>query len=299
MQCPDCGAYYSEEDQFCGECGRSLLAETPPVEPSSAPPAEEQAAVTQKPAPRPQKPAPAPAAAKPGRSFSRLALALGVVAVLLLCVCVIGAALLFSIAGESTTDPTAAMPAQGELLHHEDFHDPGSGWDTWDEGFTTAKYRDGAYRLVINREDYMAWSYPVDGDKFEDVAIEVDARQIEGSLDSSFGPIIRHQVDEEAYYWFQISADGYYSVEKKWQGEWILLQAWEASGAIKQGLNATNRIRVVCYRDRFSFYVNGTHLVDLTDDTLRAGVAGVAAGAYAEPPVVVDFDDLRVYALEE
>ena len=27
MQCPDCGAYYSEEDEFCGECGRRLSSE--------------------------------------------------------------------------------------------------------------------------------------------------------------------------------------------------------------------------------------------------------------------------------
>jgi len=56
---------------------------------------------------------------------------------------------------------------------------------------------------------------------------------------------------------------------------------------------------VVSYRDRFSFYVNGTHLTDLMDDTLRAGVAGLAAGAYAEPPVVVHFDNLSVYTLED
>jgi hypothetical protein len=224
---------------------------------------------------------------------------LGVVAVLLLCLCVIGAALLFSIAEESTVDPADPIPPQGELLVHEDFRDPGSGWDTWDEFFTAGKYVDGAYRLAVTREDYMAYSYPADGERFKDVAIEVDVRQVEGSLDSTFGLVVRHQVDEEQYYWFQISGDGYYSVEKKWQGEWVLLQAWEASGAINQGLDATNQIRIVCYRNRFSFYVNDTHLVDLIDSSLRAGVAGVAAGAYAEPPVVVDFDNLRVYALDD
>ena len=295
MQCPDCGAYYIAEDQFCGECGRSLSPETPAAEPAISLPVKEQAAATQKPARR----SPAPVPAKPKPSFPKLSLALGVAIFLLLCLGAIGAGLLFSAVEEATGNPSDPMPAQGELLYLEDFRDPGSGWDQWDDGYTAGKYVDGAYRLAVTREDYMAYSYPVDGDRFKDAVVEVEARQIEGSLDSTFGLIVRHQVDEEQYYWFQISGDGYYSVEKKWQDEWILLQSWEASGAIKQGLDVTNQIRVVCYGDRFSFYVNGTHLTDLTDDTLRSGVPGVAAGAYAEPPVLVDFDNLRVYALED
>ena len=297
MQCPDCGAHYSAEDQFCGECGRSLSPETPPIEPVTSLPMKEPATATQKPARR--APAPLPAKPKPKWAFPRLPLALGVAIFLLLCLGVIGTGLLFSIVGESTVGPTRSAPVQGELLHLEDFRDPGSGWDTWDEGYIAGKYVDGAYRLAVTRENYMAYSYPVDGEKFKDAVIEVDARQIEGSLNSTFGLIVRHQVDEDQYYWFQISGDGYYSVEKKWQGEWILLQAWEETGAIKQGLDTTNQIRVVCYGDRFSFYVNGTHLTDLTDDSMRSGIPGVAAGAYAEPPVLVDFDNLRVYALED
>ena len=28
MQCPDCGAHFVKEDEFCGECGRQLSWET-------------------------------------------------------------------------------------------------------------------------------------------------------------------------------------------------------------------------------------------------------------------------------
>ena len=297
MECPDCGAVYSKEDLFCGECGRPLSTETPPGESSTPPPVEVQATATHKPAKRP--PAPAPVAPQPKRTFSKLAVILGVVIFLLLCLCVAGAGLLFSIVEESVANPTGAIPAQGELLYQEDFRDPGSGWDTWSDESTAGKYVDGEYRLAVYDEDYMAWSYPADTHEFKDFAIEADARQVEGSLDSTFGLIVRHQVDEEQYYWFQISGDGYYSVEKKGEGGWILLQEWEPSDAIKQGLDATNRLRVVCYGDRFSFYANETHLTDLVDDTLRAGAIGLAAGAYDEPPVVVHFDNLSVFAIED
>ena len=297
MQCPDCGAVYSKEDLFCGECGHPLSTETTPGESSSSPRVEDEATATPKPVKRPA--APAPVAPQPKRSFSKLALILGGVFFLLLCLCIAGAGILFSIVEESAANPTGAVPAQGDLLYEDDFRDPGSGWDTWSEDATAGKYVDGEYRLAVYAEDYMAWSYPADDEEFADFAIEADARQVEGSLDSTFGLLVRHQVDEERYYWFQISGDGFYSVEQKWDNEWILLQEWEPSDAIKQGLEATNRLRVVCYRDRFIFYVNDTHLIDLVDDTLRSGAIGLAAGAYAEPPVVVHFDNLSVYALED
>jgi hypothetical protein len=297
MECPDCGAVYSKEDLFCGECGRPLSTETPPGESSSSPRAEDQMTATHKPARRP--PVAAPVTPQPRRSFSKLALTLGGVALVLLCFCVVGAGILFSILEESVTNPTGTVPAQGDLLYEDDFRDPGSGWDTWSEDATSGKYVDGEYRLAVYQEDYMAWSYPADDEEFADLAIEVEARQVEGSLDSTFGLLVRHQVDEERYYWFQISGDGYYSVEEMRDGEWILLQEWEPSDAIKQGLESTNRLRVVCYGDRFSFYVNETHLTDLVDDALRSGAIGLAAGAYAEPPVVVHFDNLSVYALED
>jgi len=184
------------------------------------------------------------------------------------------------------------------LLYQDDFRDPASGWDAWDDGATSGKYVDGGYRLAVRLKNYMAWSHPVDTKEFKDFAIEVDARQVEGSLDSTFGPIVRVQTDDERYYWFQISGAGYFSVELKEEGEWVRLQDWEESSAVTQGLDATNRIRVICYEDRFSFSVNGTHLADVTDDTLRAGIIGLAAGAYTEPPVVVDFDNLSVYELQ-
>jgi len=225
---------------------------------------------------------------------------LGVVIVLLLFLGVCVAVFLIPITGKKPVAGPFAVPAVGELLYHDDFRDPASGWDAWDEGGSTSvKYVDGEFRLAVVRENYMAWSHPPEDGKFRDFAIEVDVRQVEGNLNSTFGPIVRYDPDVERYYWFQISGDGYYSVEETSEGEWIVLQEWEASDAIEKGLDATNHIRVVCDGNRFSFYVNDTLVTQLTDGTLRAGTVGLAAGTSTEPPVVVLFDNLRVYALED
>lgn len=291
MQCPDCGAFYNEGDEFCGECGLRLGAETPPGELPSTSGAEGNATATI---------APVPEAPRPTRSRSRSVLTVGGAIFILLILCAIGAGILFSALEEAAPSASDSVPAAGvRLLYHDDFRDPASGWDAWDDGGTSGKYVDGEYRLTVALENYMVWSHPAPDREFKDFAVEVDARQIHGSLDGSFGLIVRHDVDKERYYWFQISGSGHYWVEKKWEGEWILLEEGDASDAVKEGLDATNEIQVICYRDRFRFSVNNTLVTELTDDALRTGIVGLAAGAYAEPVMVVLFDNLRVYALED
>ncbi len=297
MQCPECGAFYSEEDEFCGECGFRLRIETPRIESPSSPRGEDRATI--KHAAGLRQPATPRVGPKASRSPSDLLPILGVVIVLLLFIGVCVAVLVIPITGKKPVAGPYAEPAQGELLYHEDFRDPASGWETWDSVITSVKYVDGELRLAVVRGDYMAWSHAPEDRQFRDFAVEVDVRQVEGNLNSTFGPIVRYDLDRERYYWFQIRGDGYYWVEENREGEWIVLQEWEASDAIKKGLDATNHIRVVCDGDRFSFYVNDTLVTELTDGTLRAGTVGLAAGTGAEPPVVVLFDNLSVYALED
>ncbi len=297
MKCPECGAFYSEEDEFCGECGFRLRIETPPIESPNPPRGEDRAPIARKPARR--SPAPPPVAPQPSRSVSKLPLILGVVVMLLLCLGIGAAMFMPGIMERSEVDSTGAVPAIGELLYQEDFRDPDSGWDEWDDYLTSGKYVDGEYRLAVVPEKYIVWSHPAPDRKFKDFAVEVDARQIQGSLDGYFGLIVRHDVDKERYYWFQISGSGHYWVDKMWEGERIALKEGEAPDAVKTGLDATNQIQVICYRDRFRFSVNGTLVTELTDDSLRTGVVGLAVGTGIEPPVVVLFDNLRMYALED
>jgi len=224
---------------------------------------------------------------------------LGVVIVLLLFLGVCVAVFLIPITGKKPVAGPYAVPAAGELLYQDDFRDPASGWETWDDVATSSEYVDGEFRIAVRFKDYAAWTHPSSGREFRDFAIEVDARQVEGSLHSTFGPIVRYEPDEERYYWFQISGDGRYCVEESSEGEWTILQEWEASDAIKTGLDAVNHIQVICEGDRFRFSINDTVLTELTDSTLRAGIIGLAAGAFTEPPVVVEFDNLSVYALDK
>lgn len=298
MQCPDCGAYAGKEDLFCGECGRPLARETPPKKPLSPEEAKDLPTVLVRPSSRPSRPA---AAAVRERKSTSLAPGLVLVGIGLLLLCLFAGGLLFWLRSRETTTvvPTQSQPDQRVLVYGDDFADPDSGWDVYDDEDTQAGYVDGEYGIAVHRVEYMAWGNPDPGPELVDFEVEVDARLVEGPLDNNFGLLVRYQSDEDNFYWFQISADGYYSVDLRQGGEWITLVYWEESDAVQQGVGATNRLRVVCQGSQFSFFANDTFLTEVTDGELGSGSIGLAAGAYDEAGVVIHFDDLRVYALEE
>lgn len=292
MQCRDCGAHVTEEDLFCGECGRPLASPATPVEPLSPEEAKDLPTIGLEPPARPPSAAPP---ARPAKKSSALlpVLILAGIGLVLLCLFVGG---LFAWLGAREESTKGRL---GELLYEETFDDPASGWDTYSEDDTWAGYVDGEYRLEVYRDNYVTWGNPEPGLDLDGFVIEVDARQVEGPLDNNFGLLVRYQADDENYYWFEISSDGYYSVDLMQAGEWITLVGWQTSEAINQGGGATNHLQVISDGSQFSFYANGTHLTDVTDNALDVGNVGLAAGSFDEPGVVVHFDNVKVYALQE
>lgn len=307
MECPDCGAYCSEEDEFCGECGRRLSPETGDdtqetetwsPEPDSL---EDLAGDLFEPPPKPPQREPVVESKPQKRNLLPIALVVGL-ALVMICLCAGGGVLWFVLREDSTpAPPTAVLAEPGALLYEENFDDPSGGWSTFDGDGVSVSYEDGGYQMVIDRTEYMVWGNPEPGLDLADLAIEADVRQVEGPLDNNFGVFVRYLEgdDQYSYYWFQISSDGFYSVDLRDEGEWITLVGWEASPSIQTGLGVTNRMRVECSAGRFSFYNNNVHLVDVFDGTIGRGSIGLAAGTFEEPGVVVQFDDVRVYELGE
>jgi hypothetical protein len=336
MNCPDCGAYIGPEDVFCGECGRPVSPEATPERPPTpaevrdrktelvAPPATPRPRPPATPRPRP------PAARSTETKKSPLIPILGVSAVglVLLCLCLGGvlfwlgsgqdatptAVIDVSPASEGTT-PTAVIdvssPSKGatplavtdvpiarDLVYRQDFENGDGGWDVYSDNDTFAEYAEGSYRLGILTANYLTWGNPDPALDLSDFEIEVDTQQLEGPLDNNLGILIRYQ-DGDNFYWFEISGDGYYSVDLLQNDEWQTLASWEVSEAIQQGLGVTNRLRVVCRGSEFEFYVNDVYLTSVSDETFATGNVGLAVGAFDEPGVVVQFDNLRVYSLQE
>jgi hypothetical protein len=151
-------------------------------------------------------------------------------------------------------------------------------------------------QLIINIEEpnllqYTTLNEPI----FADFVLEVDVTQLAGDLENSYGVLFRMQ-NPGQFYRFDITGNGLYVLERhNVDGTWTrFLDDWVDSAAIKQGLTATNRLKVVAQGPMLSFYVNDQLLQQVNDASYAAGQIALDAGTFGRGGLEVAFDNVVV-----
>jgi len=183
---------------------------------------------------------------------------------------------------------------QGVLLQ-EGFDDPGSGWGIERQPEFERGYSGGAYFIQLYVPNWFVWTTP--DRSFGDVIVEVDVQPTSDSPSGHFGLLCRH-TDWDNFYYFAISADGYYGIFRRVGGGSLELVTGDGRGmsfspAIKTG-GEVNSVMAVCRGDQLTFYANGELLESVIDDALRRGDVGLGAGSDEAGAVRVQFDNLLV-----
>jgi hypothetical protein len=174
----------------------------------------------------------------------------------------------------------------------ETFDDARSGWTLVQNNQAEIAIGGGQLRIIVKQPDSLAWSVTA-GKTFGDFTLDVDATPLTGPDDNDYGVIVR-RVDDNNFYRFEISGDGYFNIQKRQKGKWQKLVAdWTESSAIRKGA-ATNHLRVVCAGRTLTFFVNQVQVAQVSDDTFARGEVGVLAGTLTEPGVQVAFDNFQV-----
>ena len=188
--------------------------------------------------------------------------------------------------------PPATQSTSGEVLYEDDFEDTSGAWLSQRDADGITDYDQGGYRIKVDIAEWFFWVQS--GRTFTDVQIDVEAKKIGGPDSNELGVICRYQ-DEDNFYFFTVTSDGYYAVTRMDSEEYILIGMNELrySEAILQG-DATNHLRAVCKGDNLQFYVNGTLLADVHDATLPAGDVGLIVGTTETPGADILFDNLVV-----
>ena len=182
--------------------------------------------------------------------------------------------------------------SSGEVIFQDDFSNPNSGWVNLTNDSGTLDYFDGYYRVEVQGDHQMLWTGP--GMNFSDVRLEADSIKVIGSPDDIYGVVCRG-ADQDNFYFFVISSDGYYGVGKLINGiqSLIDLPGMLPSEVISQD-KAKNHLRADCVADRLDFYVNGHRLASAKDSELTKGDVGVIAGNLENTRTVVLFDNFSV-----
>ncbi len=192
----------------------------------------------------------------------------------------------------NATSPDAASP-KAEILFDDNFSDSNSGWDDIEDEEGITGYRDGGYRILINKTDWYFWSTP--GKNFTDVVIDVEATKTSGPDNNEYGIICRYK-DENNFYIFSISSDGYYGISKFLNGDQsgVGMDDMQFNDKVVKLGSATNKLRATCNSDSLKLEVNGEVLADVKDTDLTSGDVGLIASTFDEVGVNILFDNFVV-----
>jgi hypothetical protein len=185
-------------------------------------------------------------------------------------------------------------PTPGSTLFQDDFSNPTSGWQVGEDASGSVAYQEGWFRFRITNPHAVKISTP--GLKLNDMRIEVDATKIGGPDDNHFGILCRYE-DENNFYFFTMSSDGYSAIGKYKDGHlvWLGKEQMQPNDAIQQG-NNTNHLRADCIGDNLTFYLNGRLFSTAVDTDFLEGDAGLMTGSSQTAGVDVLFDNILIIA---
>lgn len=171
----------------------------------------------------------------------------------------------------------------------------GTGWQLNSDAIAEVAVADGALRVHVFSAGQVAWA--TSESRWGDVHLRVDATQVSGPIDNEYGVLVRMQ-DDQHFYAFSVSGDGYARVARYETGTWTVLGSdWTPHATIAQG-EATNQLEVIAQGSTFDFRVNGESVAQVEDATYATGSLGLYAGAFTEGDVVVAFDNLEAAPLQ-
>lgn len=190
--------------------------------------------------------------------------------------------------------PINESVTSGTLLFSDDFASNTNAWGTSGNNIGEILFEYEGLDIKVNTPNSLLWT--VTADQFRDTQIEVDGVLLGGPSDDAFGVICRYQ-DNEHFYGFLLSHDGYYGIFKMDDGNMLLADSQSGlrySDAIRQG-GVVNHIQAVCQGETLRLTVNGTLLSEVQDGSYLKGQMGLIVGTYEVAGTEIFFDNLQIY----
>ncbi|MCP5097235.1 MAG: hypothetical protein GY943_16940 [Chloroflexi bacterium] len=183
----------------------------------------------------------------------------------------------------------------------ETFDEPGN-WRAASDANVSGDIVNGVYDFEVMSDKLTFWTTA--GEKFDDGLYEVEATQIEGPDDNGYGLIFRVDDENDDFYSFQISGDGYVWIGRYLNGgteeaEPIIDEWWFESAAINQGANTTNKLGVQAEGANLIFFINDQEVGRVTEESFSEGDIGLMVRTLGIGGVRVQFDNFSVTPLDQ
>ena len=194
----------------------------------------------------------------------------------------------------------AGCANDADRAYRETFDAPGN-WRTGTDTDAEGVIDEGVFDFLVKADNLVTWTTA--GESFTDGIYELEATQVEGSLNNGYGMLLRTNDEQDNFYLFEISGDGYVWIGRYRRGgeeeaEPLVGDWWFESDAVNQGLDNTNRLRVRVEGGNFIFFVNDIEVGRFSDDAFASGDIGLLVRTLGEGGVRVEFDNFNVTPLD-
>lgn len=188
----------------------------------------------------------------------------------------------------------------GGTAYTETFDEAGR-WRTGSDDDVEGIVRNGVYDFLVKADQLIIWTTA--GENFSDGIFQVEATQVAGPLDNGYGMLFRVDDENDDFYLFEISGDGFAWIGRYRDGgeeeaQPLIGDGWIEVNAVEQGLNATNTLRVRAESGNIIFLVNDFEIGRVTDDAFRSGDIGLMVETLGAGGVQVQFDNFTVTPIE-
>ncbi len=194
-------------------------------------------------------------------------------------------------AGETGGGDTGGGETGEGVLFSDDFSQDTGNWDVFDAPEGQASYQDGYFYVKDSANDDVL-TYSGIAYSLTDFTLDVETKLVDGTDNNWQGVLCRFQ-DTGNFYFFAISADGYYYIAKFVNGEEIPLDG-DYSYYVDDGWDVTNSLHIECIGSSLSLSVNGYLLDTVTDTSFSGGYIGLGAWAFSDDFSEVAFDNLVI-----
>jgi hypothetical protein len=179
----------------------------------------------------------------------------------------------------------------GSVLLEDKFTSLDPGWGAEDEFF---KVKDG--KMTVQPAVKETYTAIYEGNIFpNDLDMGITMKFTKADEPNWGSGLVFWGKGMKDYYALMINANGWYTVQRRMGDRSINPVTWRENAAIKKGVGADNRLRVVTKGNKATIFINDKEIVSLNGQPPEGGSQiGVRTASGDVKPNAVEFTDLKV-----
>jgi hypothetical protein len=179
------------------------------------------------------------------------------------------------------------------VLYEDKFTSLDPGWGAPDSFFDI---KDG--KMILKPAVKETYSAVYEGNIFpNDIDVSITEKFVKADDPTWGAGLLFWGKGLKDFYGVLINANGWFTVQRRVGDRFINPVSWRENAAIKKGVGADNRLRIVTKGTKATVYINDKEVISFTGQPPEGGSQiGVRAASGDDKPNVIEFTDLKVMA---